>query len=503
MSHIESSTQSLPLTLASGNPHKIDQLQKYSEADKIIVLDPLYHEDDIKEQLSVSPQQGMDYVAAISREKLLVQREQARTLDHEESDYAIIVSDSVIMVPMPDGEYLAVSHNRLDTPEREAIRDRINKQNEVIFVGAVTFGRKMGESAFTVLTYLKVPLAHSLKSFPISTELIPEIVDANRGFEAGFISYELDEDGKMLQPAFRPVKYNQQDFESVRPYISGLAPQVIEFADRSSQFDKAVAPFLEESISVHPFNTTSYYFERIKHSDDDLMTFYTNLVKERQTFFEKYGGNCSLFTLQVTDKLQEMGYNPRVILYPLNNLTDQYQRGHSGILVDAHHERFFIDPGLTIPYPIPISGHIPLYPIHVGSKIIVTEVKDYSGDLIPDLVSSNKNKIIVFTAQTMISPEEFEEELPKILSDIHKLRSYFKVDVHDTKGVKELGIIINVRNSTVTINDGMSLMVLPFSEVTLEESLSRIQGIFEEKGGKFDITEQLTDILRELKKASF
>lgn len=484
----------LPLALVSSNPRKSDQLQKYAGAgERATTKPPLFDEEFIKEQLSVTPEQGMNYVANISRNKLLMQRERSRTQEGTDSDYAMIVSDSVVMLPMPNGEYHAVNRDGLTEDQKNKIREQINDQGEITYVGAVTFGRKMGESAFTVLTYLRVPLAEPLKEFPLSVDALPHIVDASRGFEAGFISHEFNEEDKVLRPAFRPTRFGVADFESVRPHISGLVPQVVELADKTLQFDQSIAPLLEQEISEHPFNTLSFYKEREKNAHADLHTFYEQLVSENRKFFATYGGNCSLYTLDSISELQEQGYDPRVVIYPSN--TVGYLKAHSGIVVDVDAVRYLIDPGLTIPYPIPVSSQIPLYPFLRGSKHILTQVRDVNGDLIPDLLISHKDQTYILVGQEIETPEAFRKELPEILSTLHELRTFFKIDIHDGRGMKKLGITINVKTSSITINEREHLTVLSFSDIS-DESLAFIQRIFSDNGGQFNLSDHILRVIR-------
>jgi len=204
------------LRLATGNSRKLEQAQKTLPKDiTLSVIKPLFNEDEIKDRLDVPLTRGIEYVGALSREKFLVQRKKEKeSAKKEEDDFTLICSDSVVLFEK-DGRQIALNRNATDKQKAEAIT-AINRDKEITFVGATTFGWRDGISALTIATYLKVPLKSEIKALPFEIDNLPNMV-TKEGFEIGFIDFEMDRKKGEFKLKFKR-KDETKDFDRARPF---------------------------------------------------------------------------------------------------------------------------------------------------------------------------------------------------------------------------------------------------------------------------------------------
>lgn len=424
-----SAIKPLVLLLASNN-HGKQKIFESGGGDAVI--DPLFDEGEIKKE--ILDLKGIDYVAGVSRKKLKEQREKS---GESLGDCTIMVSDSVLMV---NGE--AVNRDGLSS-NNEEILTSINKDRVLTYVGAVSFGRLKGQSAFTALTFCRANLKGGLEisHLPISIDLLPQLVE---GFKYGYI--EIGEDGKFI---FKPIGKNP-DFESARPYISGLTPGILRLARESGNFEALVSGLIERLIAAYPFNTLSFYaFFSPDGQKNDLRKFYSNVVND-ESYFEKFGGNCGLHSLRLaellTEKLQIPDDQISIIIYPTSR--PYSNDGHSAVLVKNDEREFLIDPGLSIPFPIPLTD-IPLYPTEIENKRLLFILTDKGLKII--LLNKLSLSPIDFNPQEIIDVDEFRGRLPNILLNLHSLRREVKLDYHDKQGDKVLGVRFNIETREMII----------------------------------------------------
>ncbi len=444
----------LPLALATSNARKLEQFRKQAPGLDAIAVPVRFDEERIKKEIDIPETEGFRYVAEMSRAKFDEQRKKMSG-EEGEGDSAIVVSDSVVMIE-ENGGYTSVNRDGLTEERKREVLDAINRVGSVRYVGSVTFGRKKGESAFTVLSYLDIPLGKPAETFPIEVTALPEMVDPKKGFTAGFVQFATTQKG-IYTPRFKPTQENQQDFQTVRPHISGLTAETLHLADVAGKLDMQTAQLLEDVIEQRPFNTLSFYAEYLKGGRGDVMEFYRKIIRRRKEMYDTVGGNCSLHTLRLADALQTMGFdNPRVVVFASDN--PPYKKGHSGIMLEQEGIKFLFDPGMTVPFVVPISGDIPLYPIKVGGKEVLSMISDANADGIPDLniYKSKGTKTIQLLGQEIVSPQEFENELPQILYDLHFIRTSGKIDFHNKRGAKVLGIVYDFKKKSVDVKAGES-----------------------------------------------
>lgn len=447
----------LELALATGNKGKLSQFNRQAGDLPTFGVQPLFDEEKIKREINVSPLSGVDYVAQISRTKFHEQRSGLINQEGQDKDYAIIVSDSVVMLNTENGGYEAVNRDGLNESEIHRALTEINKEKKIRFVGSTTFGRKNGQSVFTTLTYLDVPLGDTvLDHFPIDISEIPELAQG-QDFHAGHIKFRPTPEG--FVPEFTEVKQDKR-FNEVRPFISGLTSESIQTADKVARFDKMTSEIIERMIVNHPFNTTAFYSLYNQLGGIDIREFYNALIERRKEVFEKYGGNCTFFSLELCDQLREIGLDPKIIIYP--SFKPNKPNGHSGVFTQFEDISFFFDPGLTIPFAVPVIPNMSLYPVNVGEKNVLAAISDMNKDSIPDLILHKPSGgLIHFTANESITPEEFRMSVPDILTDFHNLRKSTKMDYHDLSGQRIIGFTVDREQQKVTVRTSNGDVLYP------------------------------------------
>lgn len=437
----------LPLALASTNPIKEEMFYGSAPGGSLVTA-PLFDEQEIKDHLKergiTDRGNGFEYVIAVSQEKLKHQREKRLEADSE-SDETIIVSDSVVIIE-ENGRFEAVDRDGIPADEEARILERINAKRELLFVGAVSFGRKKGQSAFTVLTYLKIPLKEELKARPKEDlpRILPEIVDKQKGFEAGFINYQMQKGGGSAY-GFKQ-KIASPELTDVMSYIPGLTPEVMDLVAKTGKMDAITAETVENLMEKYPFNSISYFarYRRPEHGEADIVTFYRGILAEFDDYFEKYGGDCYLHALKAYHEFEKKGLTQKIVIYPQITGVVNYEFGHAGLLAAYQSKKFLCDIGLSIPYVIPVT-EIPLAPFDIGKKKVLVLSDGINLGIPPTLVLYTKGRSIEMTPTLVTDHDQFINELPEYLDSMHFFRPELKIDYFDRKGEKRLGIYHNFR----------------------------------------------------------
>lgn len=446
----------LEIALATGNPQKIQRLNESGIPARS--LTPLFDEEGIKEEIPLSFD-AYQYVTEVSQKKFLQQQEVLRNTEQPNTDYVIILSDSVVAL----GRRNPVALNRDGITNSEEVINQINQDGQINYLGALTFGRLRGQGMFTVLSYLQADLAEKIRQVPVPIDDLPQLVGKNP-FKAGFIEYQLAEN--QLVPKHRLVVESDQLLKT-RSFISGLVPQTIALVREYGEMDFRIGTVVSDLVAKYPFNTLSFY------CGDRLD--YQAITNNRQTFFDQHGGNCSFISLALIDQLCALGFpEAKMLLYPTSR--PQAAKGHSAVLVHQPNFLAFFDPGLSIPFMIPYSPNIPLAPILAGdNKHVLLTLSNQNNDSIPDLtIAKPGGGIVNFQGINGISQEEFIGQMPEILEDLHDRRKLIKIDFHDRNGNKTLGLSLNRETQILQIqmNDLIEVSLAVFLEnLQLQEQL--------------------------------
>ena len=191
---------SIPIALVTSNDGKAAQFRRYAPAgSNASSIPPLFREPGIKNEVEhrIPITNGYEYVAAISRGKFTEQRKKLQEQEGKEKDYAFLVSDAVAMVEK-DGRQVAVNRDISETEKQPHI-EVINFKGVLTFVGAVTFGRKNGESVMTTLSYIDIPLSGPIKKFPDAGNIaeMTKIRNPDKPYVVGYIKPNV-RDGKLV-----------------------------------------------------------------------------------------------------------------------------------------------------------------------------------------------------------------------------------------------------------------------------------------------------------------
>lgn len=446
----------LEIALATGNPQKIQRLNESGIPARS--LTPLFDEEGIKKEIPLSFD-AYQYVTEVSQRKFLQQQEVLRNTEQPNTDYVIILSDSVVAL----GRRNPIALNRDGITNSEEAINQINQDGQINYLGALTFGRLRGQGMFTVLSYLQADLAEKIRQVPVPIDDLPQLVGKSP-FKAGFIEYQLVEN--QLVPKHRLVEESDQ-LSKTRPFISGLVKETIALASEYGEIDLRIGNMVSHLVATYPFNTLSFY---CGDRPD-----YQTITNNRQTFFDQHGGNCSFISLALIDQLCALGFpEAKMVLYPTSR--PQAAKGHSAVLVPQQNFLAFFDPGLSIPFMIPYSPNIPLAPILAGdNKHVLLTLSNQNNDSIPDLtIQKPGGGIVNFQGINGLSSEEFIKQMPEILEDLHDRRKLIKIDFHDRDGNKTLGLSLNRETQILQIqmNDLIEVSLAVFLEnFQLQEQL--------------------------------
>lgn len=472
-------TAQLPLRLATSNENKLRQFRKVTRLDTS-ATPHLFDEEQIKQEIPTSPDNGIDYVGAISRKKLEVQRQRARETEGNVQDYAIIVSDSIILLNN-QGRYKALNRDGNNEESAQRALETINRNGEITFVGAVSFGRKNGNSIFTVGTFLTLPLGEPLESLPVVVDRDKHKKDPSRLIRYGYIKYAVAKDG-VLAPNRQTVGQTQ-DFEQVRPYVSGLTEDVISFANDVTKFDSITSPVTEDIVANFSFNTLAFYsYARQKGAENDrLQTHYEDLARNYVDFLQTQGGgNCALLSLELAARLENLGLEPKIASYSSAYFGDSksLENGHSGVIAEFNGRKYLFDPGLSVSFPIPY-GDLPLFPFFVGgNKSFIIGLEE--GDNIPAMhILKKDGSLGEVKGFGIYTPEQFKENAGSTLTRLHDLRTTMKVDYHGADGRKLLGLSVDRKTMrlSIKINGSDKPLSMDLREIFSETDTQRLANI--------------------------
>lgn len=430
----------LSITVATSNPGKLDRAREAAHKkglDLLRVTTPLFDEEAIKQEMTHLLDNGISYTVGISQAKLAKQRQATLEAEGRQQDYMLVVSDSVII----DNRNSLLNRDN-ETHERETeVLAGINQERQLTFAGAVSFGRKNGYGNLTVVSYCSIPLAHELAELPRNINALPEIQDAERPIEVGYIVFG-GEGG--IHQTKKPVAHTVS-FDEARPYISGLTPEVLEMIHETGQFEAEIGPVLEDVISQSPFNTAGFYHALEQHGGTPE-EFYATFTGGWRNHLQRYGGNCSLLSLEAGRRAEQQGKQADILLYPQNGKPE----GHSSlILTDTNGRKYFADPGFTMPYVIPVNAHIPLAPARISGAKSMTVVEN--GNNLPIVhVLERDGGIHRLVSNGRYQLDDFEKILPQVLGRLHQ-RETIKLDYHTKAGRRTLGFTTSRDRKQVSI----------------------------------------------------
>lgn len=411
---------------------------------------------------------GFKEISMLSRIFLQEQRNLLVQTEGKEADYEILTSDSAIMIPgkkQENGDSVFEMVN-LDATgaDAEKLLSRIREEGRITYVGVTTFGRKNGNSSFTALTYCDcpVPEVNILRDISDPERFTRDAVTSGESFETGYI--EAYEDGDKFSYRKRPSATPTVG-STIEGYTTGLTREVLDLAEGAGKMDALVTPIIQEHIAKSPFNTLSYYALHEKMGrPEDMVEFYKNLVSNHARFYTENGGNCSLFTLGLAADLRAVGLEGNILLYP-SHTKGSDKDGHSAVLLKDGKRSYLADPGLTLPWIIPVDAAVPLFPFErVGDKLVLVQVNDLNDDLMPDITMRSPKGLQQFAAQSAIPVEEFRERLPAILARLHEARPEIKFDIHRALGDKVVNMTIHRATGMIQIGNGSTKVFCPVSE---------------------------------------
>lgn len=415
-------------------------------------------EQMLRVEMETAPQNGYQYVAEMSRNRFGFHREELRVTEPG-ADYAMITSDTALVVEI-DGRQVVVNET-LPQAEQQRCLEEINRQGQVSLIGAATFGRKQGESMMTVLTYYDFPLAGPVTELPQDPHDLFALKNPDVNASVGYIQPQVGPKGelgfsKRTSTAIYPQLEHRNGNEPEEDrFVTGVTGDVVRLAEKTAEFGRDVAPIMEESVGSHPFNTVAFYNEFLQSEFATPREYYDDLIKsgKYQEHFEKYGGNCSLFVLDMIPKLEQRGYKTSVAVY--SGDTPKHAEGHGAVIASDDDYSYFIDPGLSFTYPIPISKEVPLFPvIFGGSKVVLLDVAYVNEDNVPDLIILKGAKKIVLPGNKAMSVGDFKEMIPRVLSELHDIRKSIKMDFHNTQGVKQASVLVDRKTHQVGVQVG-------------------------------------------------
>lgn len=464
-------TERIPTRMIGSRGQDLDSIRALGpQGPEVSILPSTVDEALIRKEIAVAPTQGFEYMAALSRNRFAAQKAEMQTQEPD-TDYALITSDTGLLVEK-NGKFAAVTE--VAPPEQaRAYLEEMNKKGKATLIGAITFGRKQGESMMTVLTFYDVPLSQPLTSLPENPQDLLALKDPNADAEVGYIEPKAGEKGqvrfiKKSIPVY-PLKKGESAI-SDRRFMTGLTEAVVNLAEKAAVFDREVAPVMEQEVADHPFNTMAFYSAFKQSGEKDLLTFYTKLLAHPEDHFAQYGGNCTLFVMDMEKKLKEMGHESQVAVFTSD--TPSHPQGHGALFTEEDGIAYFIDPGLTFTYPIPISRDVPLFPsVFLGNKVVLLDIADVNEDGLPDLVILKGGKKIVLPGKQVVGVEQFRELMPQVLVDLHGIRSKAKIDYHDRHGEKKGSVSIDRKTNEVGIAVNGGTVSIPLQEIVTRPSM--------------------------------
>lgn len=422
----ELSNQSLPtltLALISSNKYKFHRfLESLPDDSTAVQSQPHFDEDEIKENLKLDTRDGINYVTTLSQAKLKAHRKYSIESEHVREDEIFLTSDSVMLIGTNEG-YEAVPR-KITEEKKIQILNQINREKRVVFSGSVSFGRKWGTSTMSTTTIIEIPIQDDVSSLPIDIDELEQNYDSRRPIITAYVKSGVNQ----MDNGYTLV-HRGTEFSDARSYISGLTPEVVQLAHEAMAFEATVSPIISDMIANHAYNTLSFY----NHLDGTEES-YSKLLLDAENYFKVYGGNCNFFTLDLLKKLKiNFNLDGNVIIYPAETKNFYHKNGHSGIIVQHKNLHYLLDPGIGLPYPLPIS-QIPISPVQSGNKHLSLNVRVLFERQVADVIVYRKRGSSVILAQEVITPDEFEKRSPQILSELHKERPILKYTVQNKLG---------------------------------------------------------------------
>lgn len=420
--------RALPIAVATSNEGKLGRVREAAHKkglDSLHATTPLFDEESIKQEMTHLLDDGISYTVGISQTKLHRQRQAILEAEGREQDYMLVVSDSVVI----DSNNRPLNRDN-ESPEREAeVLADINRERQITFAGAVSFGRKNGHGNLTVVSYCSIPLERELAELPRGIDALPALQDQARPIEVGYVVFGGEEG---TQQTKKPIAFTNS-FADARPYISGLTPEVLEMIHETGQFEAEIGPIIEDVIANHPFNTAGFYHGLEQHGGTPG-EFYATFTDGWRDHLQQYGGNCSLLALETGTRAEEHGKQADILLYPQNGKPE----GHSALIItDDNGRQYFADPGFSMPYVIPVDAEIPLAPARISGAKSMTVIEN--GTNLPTVhVLERDGKVHRLVSNGRYSMHDFEQVLPQVLERLHQ-REAVKLDYHTEVGRRTLG----------------------------------------------------------------
>lgn len=320
-------------------------------------------------------------------------------------------------------------------PTEEDITWSLEDENaeNVTYAGVVSFGRKDGHAAFTMASYCRL--------LPRGDSAGQQQARAELGY--AYISVV---DG-LATETIRTVGTTDSP-ELMAEYASGLTRDAVEFIVQACDFDRVSAPLVERFLEEHPFNTMTSYLWAQGYSSDERRHLYNLLAEDATEHFAAYGGSCFLSSLSLAGKLKARGMRTAVGLYTRPG-TD-LEVDHGNLVTTDTKLRYVFDPGLRIPYAIPV-GEIPLLPFATDKSIAV--LVEANEQTMPCIAVLAGDKVAQFNPCRMFSTEQFREVLPRVLADYHSGCAQLVLEYLHADGSKKVGVSIRLESHKLTIRD--------------------------------------------------
>lgn len=411
-------------------------------------------------------------------ETALAKVEQERLHAHSRRIFA---TSSAIVGPLLDDNI--GPQEILPSGEEAQILQKIKEFGYITIAGACAFGNTDGTAAHAVSTYVDVILKPEIEltQLPDITQLL-SLADS---FEFGYVKYIPDSSTGKINIRRLPIGCNNSLSKLVQSFISGNTPQVIKFAREVCRFDEKTGPMIRDLVSKYPFNNLAFrsQFAKVaKGGYSNLEEFYREIISDRKEFFETYGGDCTLFSLELADRLCALGLDPTILTYPSTqnkngNLIIIAEDGHIAALVEDPESlsgnKYYIDPGYGVPWAVPLNhGPISVYPRRFGDgkKIVPRIIQEYPEvELLVDDVTKRH-----LAGKKEMSVNTLQERAHRILAETHYSKDIIKWDCQDKLGRRIMGIRYSCSERTLKcIEAGIEKVPLQqfFEDSTLQKNL--------------------------------
>lgn len=394
----------------------------------------------------------------------------------------ILASSSGIVGTLSDGRSRIITPQEMPTPEEEEqILQDIFDRGFIHYSGTLAFGRKNGISSHAVSTYVNIilkPDTH-LSKLPDPDELY----SLGESFIYGYIKYLQEGSTGTINAKEMLNVHENSDPKLVPAFMSGKTPELLQFAEEVCRFDEKTGPMISELVGRYPFNNMVFRSKFAKSDHADLEKFYREIIANRKQFFKEYGGDCTLFSLEVADRLAAMGYEPETLIYPTTKMVNGIPEildpiGHIAVIVKDPESKFstiqYIDPGYSVPWAVPMNRWpFSVYPRSLGDgKSIVTHVfKDEQ--TVAELVVHDQAKRHL-AGERVMDVTTLEQMASAILKRTHNLKDIIKWDYQDQLGRRTLGIRYKCSQGTLTcVEAGIDKVPLQqfFEDSTLQDVL--------------------------------